>query len=465
MEKKLLKNELSVIKRTDLESLIFYLSETDSNINNLILNWIQKINASNKPSSMIHTSSISMIPKTIIDESPQVLLWKKWDILSRLLSKFENENTYSDQDLSDFFNIIDDLTLITSNKEIDDTCKSKLINKIFVYYNNLDDTMKDTFLDFFSSLCDNSNLWTQLVTLLEEKPSDSDYLFIMNIYKDKLNNEEKFLKIKKEKFGMTSFELAKYYINTNQTEKATEACEEALLNNEEPKSDIYNYLLNYYIEYKEEDKLNKLVNESFNNIDITKNIITKALDYYLNNDNMYEYKKLLFSAFKIPYEKNYLEEYKKIKKSMDEAEFINIRPNLLNIVKFGINAKKDYLQICLFEKLYDNIIEVLKNVKSTPIEYSDFKMLDKFADHLKERFPIEIIDYYISVFELLLQANTDTSYDDAIQYIKKIQYIYIQILNSTEKWMNFLYRIELKYGEQVDLIESIQNLVSDDEES
>lgn len=164
MEKKLLKNELSLIKRTDLESLIFYLSETDSNINNLILNWIQKINTSNKPSSMIHTSSISMIPKTIIDESPQVLLWKKWDILSRLISKFENENTYSDQDLSDFFNIIDDLTLITSNKEINYTCKSKLINKIFVYYNNLDDTMKDTFLDFFSSLCDNSNLWTQLIT-------------------------------------------------------------------------------------------------------------------------------------------------------------------------------------------------------------------------------------------------------------------------------------------------------------
>ena len=107
----------------------------------------------------------------------------------------------------------------------------------------------------------------------------------------------------------------------------------------------------------------------------------------------------------------------------------------------------------------------MKNVKSPPIEGSDFKMLDKFADHLKERFPIEIIDYYISVFELLLQVNTDTSYYDAIQYITKIQYIYIQILNSTEKWMNFLYRIELKYGEQVDLIEIIQNLVSDDEDS
>ena len=39
---------------------------------------------------------------------------------------------------------------------------------------------------------------------------------------------------------------------------------------------------------------------------------------------------------KLNNEKNFL----KIKKSMDEAESINVRPNLLNIVKFGINAKK-----------------------------------------------------------------------------------------------------------------------------
>lgn len=465
MEKKLLKSELALIKRTDLESLIFYLSEIDSNINNLILDWIEKNNESNKqPISLVHTSSISMIPKTIVDESPQTLLWKKWDILSRLLSKLENNPNCSDDDLSEFFSIIDSLTLISSNNEIDDTCKSKLINKIFVYYNNLDDTIKDTFLDFFSNLCTNSKLWTQVVNLLEESPSDNDYLFIMNIYKDKLNNEEKFLKIKREKFGMTSLELAKYYIDTKQDEKAISACEEALLNHEEPIADIYNYLLDFYIKYDEGDKLNKLVNESFNNIEITKNIIDKTLRYYLNNGDMYNYKQLLISAFKVPYEKNYFEEYKKIKQYIDESEFISMRPSLLNIVKFSINTKEDYLQICLYEKLYDNIIETLKSVKTAPPEDNNFKILDKFADHLKERFPIEIIDYYISVFEILLKVNTDGVYDDITKYIEKIQYIYIEILDSIEKWMNFIYRIELKYGEKVDLIENIRKLVSNPEE-
>ena len=83
---------------------------------------------------------------------------------------------------------------------------------------------------------------------------------------------------------------------------------------------------------------------------------------------------------------------------------------------------------------------------------------------MKERFPIEIIDYYISVFEILLKVNTDDVYDDITKYIEKIQYIYIEILDSIEKWMNFIYRIELKYGEKVDLIENIRKLVSNPEE-
>ena len=179
---------------------------------------------------------------------------------------------------------------------------------------------------------------------------------------------------------------------------------------------------------------------------------------------MYNYKQLLISAFKVPYEKNYFEVYKKIKQYIDEAELISIRPSLLNIVKFGINTKEDYLQICLYEKLYDNIIETLKSVKTAPPEDNDFKILNKFADHLKERFPIEIIDYYISVFDILLKVNTDGVYDNITKYIEKIQYIYIEILDSIEKWLNFIYRIELKYGEKVDLIENIRKLVSNPEE-
>lgn len=464
MEKKLLKSDLSIINKADLESLIFYLSKIDSNINNLILDWIEKNTTSNRPISIVHTSSISMIPKTIVDESPQTLLWKIWDKLSKLLSSLENKTHNADNDLSELSCIIDSLVLISSNNEIDDTCKSKLINKVFVYYNNMDNTIKNTLLDFLSKLCTNSKLWTQTINLLEENPSDDDYVFIMNIYKNKLNNKEKFLKIKKEKFGANSWELAKYYIDTKQDEKAISACEEALLNHEEPIADIYNYLLDFYIKYDEGDKLNKLVNESFNNIEITKNIIDKTLRYYLNNGDMYNYKQLLISAFKVPYEKNYFEEYKKIKQYIDESEFISMRPSLLNIVKFSINTKEDYLQICLYEKLYDNIIETLKSVKTAPPEDNNFKILDKFADHLKERFPIEIIDYYISVFEILLKVNTDGVYDDITKYIEKIQYIYIEVLDSIEKWMNFIYRIELKYGEKVDLIENIRKLVSNPEE-
>ena len=196
------------------------------------------------------------------------------------------------------------------------------------------------------------------------------------------------------------------------------------------------------------------------NIDVYK----RQLHYYSTTGNMYDYIQLLISAFKIPYKKNYFEEYKRIKDCMDEAEFISIRPSLLNIVKFSINTKEDYLQICLYEKLYDNIIEILKNAKTTPPEDNDFEVLDKFADHLKERFPIEIIDYYISVFELLLRMNNDNSYDDITKYITKIQYIYIEILNSVEKWMNFIYRIELKYSEKIDLIENIRKLVPNSEE-
>lgn len=464
MEKKLLKSDISIINKADLESLIFYLSKIDSNINNLILDWIEKNTTSNRPTSIVHTSSISMIPKTIVDESPQTLLWKTWDKLSKTLSSLENKTNNSDNDLSELSGIIDSLVLISSNNEIDEACKSKLINKVFVYYNNMDNTIKNTLLDFLSKLCTSSKLWTQTVNLLEENPSDDDYVFIMNIYKNKLNNEEKFLKIKKEKFGMNSWELAKYYINTKQDEKAISACEEALLNHEEPIADIYNYLLDFYIKYDEGDKLNKLVTESFNNTEITKNIVDKALLYYLDNEDMYNYKQLLISAFKVPYEKNYFEEYKKIKQYIDEAELISIRPSLLNIVKFGINTKEDYLQICLYEKLYDNIIETLKSVKTAPPEDNDFKILNKFADHLKERFPIEIIDYYISVFEILLKVNTDGVYDNITKYIEKIQYIYIEILDSIEKWLNFIYRIELKYGEKVDLIENIRKLVSNPEE-
>ncbi|MEK6927473.1 MAG: hypothetical protein AABX11_03495 [Nanoarchaeota archaeon] len=322
----------------------------------------------------------------------------------RIISDFDELGGGDEEDEHVVYDNLDNIASLFQQGKLDEKTKKEFIETCFEYYggnSGFDDILRDSIFD----VCTSKEDWLFVIEGLKKSGSDYDAECIINIYRDKLNDDKTYLKLRMNKlhFGMDYDNLVEYYNKKGYIEKAITTANEGIEKGEGRISDLIDFLLEFY---------------------------SKKKDY----ENILKYKLLSFkngSSF---------EEYREIIKFCNKTD----SERVLNELKEIINLSRDEelkAEINYFNKDYPSVLEYVKN----SFGYSFYE--DKFrgwAQKLELHFPKDVSKIYLGRVMRILEHKLAKEYSSAGYYLKRIKIIFLNIEKNKKEWDILLYSLKQK---------------------
>src|SRR3989344_1979843 len=217
----------------------------------------------------------------------------------RIISDFDELGGGDEEDESVVYDNLDKIVGLFQQGKLNEKTKKEFIEVCFGYYggnSGFEDILRDSIFD----VCTSKENWLFVIEGLKKSGSDYDTERIINIYKDKLNDDETYLKLRMNKlhFGMDYNNLVEYYHKKGDIEKAISTANEGIEKGEGRISDLIDFLFEFY--FKKEDY-----------------------------DHILKYKILSFK------ENSSLEKYKAILKFCNKADSERVLNELQKIISIG----------------------------------------------------------------------------------------------------------------------------------
>jgi len=171
-----------------------------------------------------------------------------WEEAEEIISKF-NEYGGGPEDEEDIvYKNLPEAVKLFNNSKLDKETKVEFINSCFEQYYHGNLGFEDLLRDSIFEVCSNKEDWLLVIEKLKRSNSSYDAKCIMEIYRDKLNDDETYLKLRMDKlhFGMDYYDLVKYYFKKNKIEKAINLANEGIDKGEGRIIDLIEFLLKYY---------------------------------------------------------------------------------------------------------------------------------------------------------------------------------------------------------------------------
>ncbi len=113
---------------------------------------------------------------------------------------------------------------LINDADIPSPLRREIINEFMEEYLKGNSGLDDPTRDFLFSIAQNEDDWKLIIHKLEESNSKFDQELVMDIYLNQFDNEEKYLKIRKQylEYGMDYYKLACFYRDKDQEEKAVQ---------------------------------------------------------------------------------------------------------------------------------------------------------------------------------------------------------------------------------------------------
>lgn len=379
-----------------------------------------------------------------------------WNKAKKIISKFNEYGGGSYNEEEKCIKYLDNIILLNEEGKIPRESKVKIIKEGFFEYHKQNSGFEDSITDMIFSLCgDTKELWYLAVDKLKEDPTDYNQSLIISIYRDNLEDNEKYLQERNKKLnsGMDFWNLAEFYIYEDNIEKAVITCEDGLKKGKGRKNELFEYLISYYINKDDEDNIIRILEVAEKEKYNMSMVLNHIYEYYMNKNEYEKCKTILLKLIDSDNHEDYYDYYNKLKTLFSKEQFENMSVELLdNIEKKDLS---DYLLICINEKKYENILRHIVNPKKNYMGKIDTTILDQYASLLKNNYPREIINYYKEVFEDMIKNGNRNIYKKASVYIRKMIDIYINILKDEKTCKLELESIRRNHKQKRALIEEL----------
>ena len=312
----------------------------------------------------------------------------------RIISDFDELGGGDEEDEQVVYDNLDNIASLFQQGKLNEKTKKEFIEACFEYYggnSGFDDILRDSIFE----VCTSKEDWLFIIEGLKKSSSDYNAECIIHIYRDKLNDDETYLKLRMNKlhFGMDYFDIVEYYHRKGSIEKAIEIAKEGIGKGEGKRSDLIDFLLEFY---------------------------TKKKDY----ENILKYKLLSFK------EDSSLEKYKAIIKFCNKADSEKVLNELNKIITDSKDGELK-AEINYFNKNYPLVLEYVKN------SFRYYFYEDKFrawAQKLEPHFPKDISKIYLNRVMHILEHKLAKEYSSTGYYLKRIKIISLNIEKNKKEW-------------------------------
>ncbi|MCE8425548.1 MAG: hypothetical protein J5U17_07190 [Candidatus Methanoperedens sp.] len=399
--------ELHALDKEELFDLLQDILEEKPEIFELILEWFKEKQ---------NTAPEKVTQKTSINDE---LFMEYWNDAREIISDFNEYGGGSEEDEEEACSHLDRISDLINEGNISTAAKVKFLDDAFEEYNYENSGLEDAMMDVFFEICQTNEEWEYLVKKLDGHPSDWRKKLIMDIQKKYLHDDKAYLdeRMKKLHYGMDYWDLAAFYIEKGETDKALETAEKGLLKGEGRLTELFQFLADHFAKKGDTANLERIVHTALEKGDEEKPMLDIIFEYYRAQGNYEKAKGALLKSF-------------------------------------------EYLRICLDKNMKKNVVEIILSSLS-PGSNTGFVLendFDVFADNLKEEYPERIIQYYMQKAHGKTKGGSRKTYGTAARYLAKVKDIYTDILKDESKWIQSFSAFKAEFKNRPTFLEAVKDL-------
>ena len=299
--------------------------------------------------------------------------------------------------------LIDDIQQKLAGKQIDERIRRQLLDEVIPFIKSGNAGMDDSLYDLAYASCYSDEDWRRLAEALEALNRDWPTDHARRIYR-KLGDREKYLELRCKKlvYGGDYHDLASFYWDEGNHEKAIAAAEEG-----EKKGQ------------GRMDELRKFLSDRALESDNRKRYL--ALQLEQTSDNIT------------------LASYKAFKKICTAEEWAEREPKLIG--KLDIAWTSERVKILMHRKEYEKALAVLVKEKYPSRAWDSGEEL-RTAKQLETRFPDQILTYYLSGLGNLNSNATRQEYAERGKIMHKVWHMMVNVLKDGNRWKAFASKVK-----------------------
>lgn len=344
--------------------------------------------------------------------------------LERVGQILEEHNRYGggpEEEEDEVFEALDDIVQLFKDNKLSVEIKREFIERMFHYYDWGNSGMNDMVWDAMHDVCNSQKDWLYLIEKLQRKDSEYRKELVMQIYKDKLNDEEAYLRMRQHdlQYGTDYYDLVLFYLNKGNMEMAIAIAKQGIEKGEGRISDLLEFLF----------------------------------DYYKHKD----YPAALLYLKKIFAEEAGIEMYKRLKQFARSDDWATLDTWCRTVLKKQ-RKMNQLARIHLENKEYDQVLEYVLE-KHTDVFFAyDFSEKESFAKQLIPFYPEKLLPFYVQKMNWCLEQMGRDNYKKAADYAQFIKDIYIKYLHKKDTWQSFIENIRKTYEKRSALLEEFISL-------
>jgi hypothetical protein len=344
--------------------------------------------------------SLSEQQQEVSEGEAIMALWEEIEPNLRELDDYGGGNYEDEENVGD---LLYDLFQELEEKEIGKDYRDQIREQIMPYIISGNAGMDDALYDVAYATCQDNDDLRNLALTFESMNQDWPKDHARRIYL-KIGDHEKYLELRKQKmeYGGDYYELANFYWNNGQKQKAISIAEKGLKKGKGRMGELREFLMSRAQESKDRPLLLNLQFEQ------TTDRLT-------------------------------LEKYKTFRGICSKDEWLSFDKKMeIQITQASIDEK---LKIYMHLKEYKKAVSVITKSRY-PFRTWGGDTSIKVASQLEKRFPEEILKFYSSGLGNLNRNDTRQEYARKASVMAKVRRVYVDIMKKNEQWISFAQKIK-----------------------
>lgn len=449
-------------------------------------------------------AKLGSIINSVSSSSDIVYINVCWQFVNRLLSMM-NEYGMSDEYLEDWLIEVLDNVIEKINNKINENSsekdeliekKKEIISELIKNYNTGNCGLLDYIYGSALSLCKEKEDYQIIINKLN-KSSSYEKTLLVNLYK-KMNDEESQRKILEENlyYGMDYWELANFWIEKGEDERALGIIKEGIEKGEGRKDELIQYLNDYYKKIDDYESIYQLLLKTLGDekdhfrFNIKSNILYQTLKEHYITKESYENLLKIFELRLLDMKNIDFDFYLEIENKLHEKDKMIFHNKIIKNLKKTLNEKDTYSMYenpikeparIFLSKIYShkndiiNLVDIIKNDLNLlneyreKINYKDYKKMvfELIKNNIYKLYKYENLfldekhKYYITQYKKivisLIERKNRNSYKESINYLERIKKIYEEYYPKINEYEDFIKHIKEKYRRYRALLEELKN--------
>jgi hypothetical protein len=345
-----------------------------------------------------------VLPEDEKKEAEGEALMALWMEVEPDLSELD-EYAGGDRQTEDYVDtLLYDLAKKLQKEKVPRNYRRQLLDEVMPYIESGNAGMDDMLYEVAYGTCRDKEDWRYLAECLEAIGRDGAQTHARRIYRQ-IGDHEDYLRLRalKMKYGGDFHDLASFYWERGEKEKAIQVAKEGLKKAEGRMDELRSFLA-------------KRARESGDRQAFLDLQFQEATDHLT------------------------LQKYKAFLKICKRQEWVRYEPLILKRLDKALDGER--LKIFMHRKDFEQAMTVLKKMGSPGRRYYDRDVLN-VAQALEERFPREILAYYRSGLGDLKINRTRKEYANQAAFMAKVRHMFVDVLKSPQEWEAFARPIKM----------------------